>query len=266
MNPFFSCRALYPGRLFSPTGLRFTYILLLAGLVLFNNHCNAATTQHPVLVLNTTGNAPLNTPDQKGFVDLVVTEAFRRIGVSINAVKLPAERGLLNANEGIEDGEMLRIGGLDKIYPNLIMVPEKIMDGYFVGFSKKKIDLSAGWNAVESYSVVFINGWKIFESNVPSGTNVVKVRSADLLFPMLELDRADIALYEQWGGLYLLAKSRSTTIKMLKPPVASRGLYMYLNKKHHALIPKVTDALKQMKADGSYQKIVDQILTPLTSH
>ena len=238
------------------------YVFLSFGIPLFWL-CPAQADNETTLVLNTTGNAPLNTPDQQGFVDLVATEAFRRIGVKIKSVKLPAERGLLNANQGIEDGEMLRVSGLDKIYHNLIMVPEKIMDGYFVGFSKKNIDLSAGWSALAPYSVVFINGWKILEKNVPPKTNVVKVRSAALLFPMLELDRADIVLYEEWGGLYLLANYKHTKIIELKPPLASRELFMYLNKKHQDLVPKVADALKQMKADGTYRKIMDHVLTPL---
>lgn len=254
----------FPGRSLKPL-VAFIITTVFAASLVSPAICLATTAQQPVLVLNTTGNPPLNTADQTGFVDLVITEAFHRIGVIIQSVKLPAERGLLNANQGIEDGEMLRISGLSKIYTNLIMVPEKIMDGRFVGFSKKSIDLSAGWNALTDYSVVFVNGWKIMERNVPPKTNIVKVRSADLLFPMLELDRADIALYEEWGGLYLLAKTHSKKIKELKPPLASRKLYMYLNKKHQALVPLVTHVLKQMKADGSYQALVDRILTPLKS-
>jgi polar amino acid transport system substrate-binding protein len=236
--------------------------LPISGLVSIFPHPVKAE-EETTIVLNTTGNAPLNTPDQQGFVDLVATEAFQRIGVRVKTVKLPAERGLINANQGIHDGEMLRVGGLDKIYQNLVMVPEKIMDGYFVAFSKKDIDLSSGWSALEPYSVVFINGWKILEKNVPAKTSVIKVRSATLLFPMLELGRADIVLYEQWGGLYLLAGYQPTTIRELKPPLASRPLYMYLNKAHQDMVPEVSNALQQMKADGSYQKIVDRILTPL---
>lgn len=262
MNPHFTAFQWFPNRLPVPLVALLLMALCFASVV-SPTPCDASSAQQPILVLNTTGNPPLNTVDQKGFVDLVVTEAFQRIGVTIKSVKLPAERGLLNANQGIEDGEMLRIGGLSKIYHNLIMVPEKIMDGKFVGFSKKTIDLNAGWKALSNYSVVFINGWKILERNVPPKANIVKVRSADLLFPMLELDRADIVLYEEWGGLYLLAKSHYNEIKELKPPLASRKLYMYLNKKHQALVPLVAHALIQMKTDGSYQKFVDRILTPL---
>ena len=265
MNPLPTSRQYRNGTLFKMPELHIIFYGFLICCMIVMLPCSTHADEEKTIVLNTTGNAPLNTPDQKGFVDLVAIEAFRRIGINVKSVKLPAERGLINADQGIEDGEMLRIGGLDRVYHNLIMVPEKIMDGVFVGFSKKDIDLSAGWSALSPYSVVFINGWKILEQNVPPGTNVVKVRSADLLFPMLELNRADIVLYEEWGGLYILASHQPTSIKELKPPLASRPLYMYLNKKHKDLVPKVADALKTMKADGSYQKIVDRILSPLKS-
>jgi polar amino acid transport system substrate-binding protein len=40
-------------------------------------------------------------------------------------------------------------------------------------------------------------------------------------------------------------------------------MFMYLNKKHAALVPKVTQALIDLKADGSYQQFYNQLLKPL---
>lgn len=40
---------------------------------------------------------------------------------------------------------------------------------------------------------------------------------------------------------------------------------MYLNKKHAALVPKLAQALADMKADGSYQKLFDMTLKPMGS-
>jgi len=111
-----------------------------------------------VLRLNTTGQPPLNTETQKGFMDDVATEAFRRIGITLQTSLLPAERGLKNSNNGSIDGEMSRVKGLDKVYPNLVRVPEKIMDWEFVVFSPKAIDLGVGWGALSGKLVSHING------------------------------------------------------------------------------------------------------------
>ena len=61
------------------------------------------------------------------------------LGVELRLVKLPAERGLINANAGIEDGDLARITGLEKQYPNLVRVPEKLVDLDFTAFSKQRL-------------------------------------------------------------------------------------------------------------------------------
>ena len=37
-------------------------------------------------------------------------------------------------------------------------------------------------------------------------------------------------------------------------------MYIYMNKKHKDLVPKITQALEAMKQDGTYQKIKYQTL------
>ena len=47
------------------------------------------------------------------------------------------------------------------------------------------------------------------------------------------------------------------------PPLARVEMFIYLNKKHAALVPKAAQALVEMKTDGSYQKLYDAYLKPL---
>ena len=219
--------------------------------------------QRKTITLNTTGKPPLNTADQTGFMDLVATEAFKRIGIRLRTVQLPAERGLKNANLGIEDGEMSRIAGLEVIYPNLLNVPEKIMDWHFVAFSQKPIKLDNGWTDLKSYTVSFINGWKIMEKNT-HGFSTTKVRNAEQLFHLLQKKRTDIILYERWGGLLQKKLLGADKIILIEPPLAVKPMYIYLNKKHKQLIKPLADALRSMKNDGSYARFSDQLLKPLT--
>ena len=71
---------------------------------------------------------PLSSTEQTGMLDQIIKNAFFRLGLSASVTRLPAERSLTNANLGIDDGDILRIKGLEKIYPNLMPIPEKIMD------------------------------------------------------------------------------------------------------------------------------------------
>ena len=216
------------------------------------------------ITLNTTGVPPLNTPQLTGFMDLVSKEAFNRIGYILKTVKLPAERGLKNVNRGIEDGEMSRIKGLDKTYTNLIRVPEKIMDWEFVAFSQNDIKISSQWTSLSSYAVAFINGWKILENNVPKQTDITKVKNHQQLFSTLIKNRADLVLYERWGGLLLISKNpKLKSIKLHKPPLAKKEMFIYLHKKHKNIVNKLRNSLSSMKRDGTYNSIVQKILKPL---
>ena len=215
------------------------------------------------IILNATGSPPLHTAEQTGFMDLISTEAFRRIGIQLKTVQLPAERGLKNANAGIEDGEMARIKGMEKLYPNLVRVPEKIMNWDFVAFGQKQIDLSNGWFSLTPYSVAFINGWKIYEKNVPPNIEKIKVKTPVQLFSILIKNRIDLILYERWGGLLYIKKNRLKSIKIQSPPLATREMFIYLHKKHKKLVQQLATALKTMKQDGYYQRMIKQILIPL---
>jgi polar amino acid transport system substrate-binding protein len=179
----------------------------------------------PTLVFNTTGRPPLNTENGSGFMDRVTELALSRIGYNLNLIQLPAERGLVNVNTGLDDAEMSRIAGLDKVYTNLRQVPEKIMDWEFVVFTKKELNLDNGWEALADKQVAFINGWKILENNVPASAKVVKVRNEQVLFNLLADDRTDYIIYEKWGGLEIIHQQNLSGINVYAP-CSERNVYL----------------------------------------
>lgn len=202
---------------------------------------------------------PFVNPDKKGFYDLIVKEMFKRAGLSAKTVSLPSERSLINANAGIDDGNIARIKGIEKKYLNLIMVPEKIIDFDFVIFTKNKHFKVDGWKSLEPYNISFINGWKFFEKKAKYFKSLIRVQNSMQLFNLLDNDRTDIVLYDLWSGLWRLKKSTGN-IHYLRPPIASVKLYLYVHKKHKKIIPLLTNALINMKQDGTYKYIYNQAL------
>ncbi len=240
--------------------MRFTGMLYVLFCCVASAHVHASN----VLVFNTTGKPPLNTLERDGFMDQVAAEALRRIGYRLETVQLPAERGLANANAGIDDGEISRIAGLEALYPNLIRVPEKIMRWEFSAFTNKDIPIGGSWSGLSPYAVSFINGWKILERNVPAEAVISKVKNPQQLFGMLQKGRTDIIIFERWGGLNIIKEKKLENIKIITPPLAVKNMFMYLHKKHRQLVPALSQALSDMKNDGSYQRIYDRTLLPLT--
>lgn len=234
-------------------------LVLIAYLFLPHSFANA----QPILVFNVTGQPPLNTSAHDGFMDDVSREALKRINYQLVINRLPAERALRSADSGLIDGEMSRIQGLDRIYSNLVRVPEKIMDWEFFVFSKKQINLQNGWHSLNNKNVAFITGWKILENNVPKTAAITKTKNSQQLFTLLQKDRADFIIYEHWGGKYLSKQLQLDNVDLRAPALAKKEMFMYLHKKHAALVPKLTQVLSEMKKDGSYQGLVNKHLTAL---
>ncbi|MEW6163955.1 MAG: transporter substrate-binding domain-containing protein [Pseudomonadota bacterium] len=229
--------------------------LLLAAAVL------GAPAQAEPLRLTSGVGAPYFTPDRQGFLDLLVPEVFRRIGVEAEAVQYVAasERSMLNANSGIDDGIAMRIRGLEKTYPNLIRIDEKVVDNDFVAYARQASFDTTSFATLVGHEVAYIHGWKIFEANVPAGVSVTKAKDPAQLFSLLTNRRADLVLFERWQGNQIL-RERGIQATMLRPPLASTEMFMYLHKKHAHLVEPAARALRAMKADGSYRRIASQAL------
>jgi len=187
---------------------------------------------------------------------------FQRIGLEAKTVLLPSERSLINANTGVDDGNIARVKGLNKKYKNLIMVPEKIIDFDFVAFTKNKHFKVNNWESLKPYNVAFINGWKFFEKKVKHYKSLVRARDSEQLFDLIGNSRVDIALYDLWSGVWW-AKMNSSDIHYLQPPIARVQLYLYINKKHKSRVKELSQALRSMKIDGTYQRIYDETLNKL---
>nr|WP_319565740.1 transporter substrate-binding domain-containing protein [uncultured Rhodoferax sp.] len=232
---------------------------MLLTLVLLNSPALA----NEKLVLSTGVLKPYTTPDRQGFLDQLITAVFRDIGIEAEIILYPTatERSLLNANEGLDDGEAMRVAGLEKLYPNLIRVPEEVIFNDFVAYTTGEPFTTDSWDSLKPYSVTYLIGWKVFEQNVPKGKEITLVRDANQLFGMLKSKRADIALYERWQGL-VKVRDMGFKVQVLEPPLVHTKMFMYLHKKHAALVPRVAQALAKMKQDGRYQQIFDKTLKP----
>jgi polar amino acid transport system substrate-binding protein len=214
------------------------------------------------LVLGTFAGPPLSNESRTGFYDLVLLEAFRRIKQPLTIVNLPAERSLLNANSGITDGDFVRISGLERLYPDLIKVPEKIVDFEFVAFSRNVRMKTSSWASLKPYDVAIVRGWKILEENIVDTRSLVRTKDQRQLFRLLANERADIVIYSRFEGYALLKDLGLKDVTALEPPLAVREMYLYLNRKHQALVPRLAKALREMKTDGAYRAIRLKTLGP----
>lgn len=231
-------------------------ILLISCLLSFSAQAGIQT-----LVINSSNYPPVTSAEKDGVLDLVYQELARRVGVKIVIQAMPAaERSLINQNEGIDDGDVSRVPGLEKQYPNLIRVPEPVMRYEMTVFSRNANFRVNGIESLMPYDAGIPNGWKILERNVVGTRSVTKLENGEQLFSMLDKNRIDIALIEKFQGMRFVKEMKIQNIKMLNPPFLEGDWFMYVNKKHEALVPRLAAALRSMKEDGTHQRLFDTVL------
>lgn len=240
-----------------------TYIFVSIGMFGFSSHGVFAD---PILIFNASVGEPFSNAENTGFEDRLVIEIFRRLGKKVKIHFAPAERALRNLNEGIDDGALGRVGGILKKYANIRQIPEKAFDRDFTIYTRTVALKPKGWDSLSPYNVGIITGWKILEINIKNSKSLVKVKDGRHLFQLLNQNRVDLVIYNRWGGLQLLRNMNLNNFKLLEPPLVRAPHFFNLNKKHEALIGPAAKALRDMKNDGTYQKIFNATLAPLASN
>ena len=129
------------------------------------------------------------------------------------------------------------------------------MTMHFVAFAQKPFALG-GWKSLENRHIGIVRGWKILENHTRGFPHVTLVSTETELFTMLQKGRLDVALYDKLTGYEQLSQRGFTDIRHLEPPLVSREMFLYLNKKHTDLIQPLAEALKTLKRDGTYEKIL----------
>lgn len=228
-------------------------ILCLLGLV-------APIHAQQPLSLNTFAGPPLSTAGHNGYYDRILLEAFRRLKIPIALGHLPAERSLQNADRGIDDGDFVRIAGLEKRYQNLVMVPEQLDDFEFVAFATRVNLTDSSWEALMPYHVGIVRGWKILEENLAGVKKITAVKNQQQLFTLLKNGRVDVVIYARHEGYGLVKQLGIANCRPLEPPLAVRPMYLYLNKKHAGLVAPLAEILKKMKVEGVFANIALQTL------
>lgn len=187
---------------------------------------------------------------------------MRRAGYGLRVVPLPTERALLNANAGIEDGDLYRTAGFEKDYPNLVQVPQPLVEQDFVALSRRAGVEVRGWADLARYSVAYVTGTKLLEQQLQGVAQQTSVRDNATLFDMLAADRVDVVLIGRWVG-HLAARQAGLVVRVHEPALLRVPMFIYLHRRHEALVAPLARALAEVRRDGTWQRLYDQIIKPL---
>lgn len=186
--------------------------------------------------------------------ELIAREAYKRLGITLVVHRLPGERTLVYANEGKMDGELYRKLGMEREYPNLVIVPVPLQTYEIVIFSHGTNFIVNGWESLRPYTLGFMRGIKIIQENT-KGMKIEAVPTMQQAFEKMMMGRTDLVLGNRASGMAIVKAMGMDAVTVLGPPLASFPVYHYLHKKHADLVPKLTKVLRQMQADKTIEQI-----------
>ena len=204
------------------------------------------------LIINSNDVMPRSSPDGRGYEDRILKEAFRRAGATFDRIMVPSARALILADQGAIDGDYVRIQGIDASFPNLVRVGVPIATMDFAAFTVNPGPYPATWADLASAPFAHIIGWKIVEQNTAGFGSAQRVRDPAALFAMLSSGKVRTIVYDRSEGLRYLGdfvpginpgEVRVTTLE-------KRGMFLYLNARHHILAGRLEAALADMEQEG----------------
>jgi polar amino acid transport system substrate-binding protein len=197
-------------------------------------------------------------------IERLYTEAFSRMGYNFKLIHLPSARSLADADAGRMGGEAIRYRDLldGHQYPNLIRIDEWILSAETAAYSIRATINVTGWDSLAGTDYVFVieHGDKTVQREllkcVPPN-QIIETENVEQAITMLEAGRADIFVGTSVVAETILqrAEHRESGIRKLGVVKTEYG-YPYLHIQYSNLASRLAATLKEMKEDGTYQRLV----------
>ncbi|OAN43022.1 hypothetical protein A6A04_10020 [Paramagnetospirillum marisnigri] len=190
-----------------------------------------------------------------GFHQMLIRDLFQRRGLKAELdVNLASARAFKLADDGVTDGLAGRVAGMEKEFPNLVAIPERMFVNDFVACGLPGTSLPANWGDLGPRAVAHIIGWQVFEHNLPKVRDLSTVKDSSQLLALLRSGHTELILHERWQAMWQ-AQRQGLKLVCTDAPLARTPMFIYLNRRHGALVEPLAQTLRAMKADGSYDAI-----------
>lgn len=234
---------------------------ILSAIAILLTLCTAAPAKDR-LIFSTQALPPFSKADGTGFIDIVFREIGHRAGFKVAVVQQPERRSLDMTNSGENDGDGPRVPGLEQRYTNLVRTREPLLIGRFTAFTRKG-DRITCWEDLAEKHVTLPKGWTLPRRSVPESTVVKEVPATHHGMAMLAVGRVDAALTILKLGQYEIRQNGLVTIDPNPPILIEQDLYLYLHKRHADLIPAIDEAIRSMRADGTWDRLYAETVNRL---
>jgi polar amino acid transport system substrate-binding protein len=208
-------------------------------------------------------NQPLDSPLSK-FWNLVYTEVLRPLDIQLELSFYPLARASYVADMGLVDGEPARIYNYAGLHPDLVRVDEPVYSFSIVAFAADpSISELNGWESLRDtdYMVEYARGAVLPRDRlikVVKEENLTSIATAPQGLKRLAFKMTDV--YVDMDDIMPLLQDLSLQEKIrVVGLMESMPLYMYVHKKHQALVPQLKESIKALNEEGVIQQYRDDI-------
>jgi len=185
-----------------------------------------------------------------------LTEAYRRIGVTIAAHPYPPGRSVELANRGEVDAEATRVPDAMGEMSELIAVPEPLGRGATYVYTTGAPAPVDGWESLRGLRLCVMVGDLITMKRTETMTREISHDGASQ-FRMLAKGRCQAAISD--GAAWLMIdRQHLGHFRMIEKPLQSFPIYHYVNRRHADLVQPLAEAFRALKAEG----LADTVLAP----
>lgn len=240
--------------------MRSTAVLTLCASLLLGSGANAGEAMvlaHPF---------PKEASFAAGVLSLICVDAFQQLGMTVEVRMFPPLRGSIEANAGNIDGEVGRAYAYADSHPNLVRVEEPLLSFRVAAFTRIPGLKITGWDSLKgtAYRVEYRSGYVTFKARLQQvlplqqissvvdsqiGLQNVALGQTDIFVDLEEFGQRQLArLHKRYGDIYNAGLVQDTPV------------YIYLNKRHAALAPRLAEELSKMKSNGAIGRHIATML------
>ncbi|KQV89584.1 type 2 periplasmic-binding domain-containing protein [Pelomonas sp. Root1237] len=196
--------------------------------------------------------------DQSGLSPAVRTllrHALASLGHEVQFEPLPLRRSLVMTEQGLLDGETMRIRAVAEEHPTMLLVPVPLATMEVRGYVRRGEAMPTDLNSLTAWRVGYPRGVIALEKLLADAPRRVDATTRQDLLRLLRLGTIDLALFASMAGEPDIDTDQTDGLVRLPAALHSTPLYALLNGRHRALLPQLTKALQQMEASGESARL-----------
>ncbi|WP_394476669.1 substrate-binding periplasmic protein [Roseateles sp. LYH14W] len=196
--------------------------------------------------------------DQTGLAPIgraILRRAFERLGLALQFEPLPLRRSLPMTQQGLLDGEALRIRQLALSHPELLLVPVPIAIVQVLGYVRQAGPRPGDEAGLKALRLGYPRGVLLLENWLADAPRKAEASTRTDLLRLLRAEVIDVALLTSPAGLPELEPDDMSGLARLATPFQVTPLYTLLHQRHRELLPRLAAVLREMEHSGESSRL-----------